>query len=402
MSDRLQDLKRTFTERFGGEPSFVVRAPGRVNLLGEHTDYNEGFVFPVAIDREMRIAARPKADREDLEVALYSREYDEADTFSLTKIAKSPDHPWSDYLRGMLTIWQACAFKLRAFEAVLEGDVPQGAGLSSSAAYEVAVGTLLNEMMASGIAPKQIALLAQKAENRFIGVQCGIMDQFISALGRPDAALLIDCRSLAYRAVPLRLAEKGLAIVITHSGVRRGLVDSEYNARRAECQQGVELLASKLGRELKSLRDVTAAEFKQHEKALPKVVAKRVRHVISENNRVLDGVEALEKGKVEAFGKLMNASHASLRDDYEVSCPELDLLVELTQAHSGVLGARMTGAGFGGCTVALMDREAIETFERDVLPVYAERSGKQPELYVSEAAPGASVLDSPLMAAGLR
>jgi galactokinase len=374
-----------------------------VNLIGEHTDYNEGFVFPAAIDREFLIAATPKPDRKDLEVVVHSMDYGQTDRFNMAKLEKSKDHPWSDYLRGMLSIWQACAFKTRAFQAVISGNVPQGAGLSSSAAYEVGVGTLLNEMMASGIAPKQIALLSQKAENRFIGVQCGIMDQFISALGRPDAALLIDCRSLAYRAVPLRLAERGMSIVITHSGVRRGLVDSEYNARRAECQEGVQVLAKKLKRpELKSLRDVTLADFKKQEKALSPVVAKRCRHVITENNRVLDSVEALEKGNLKAFGKLMNESHASLRDDYEVSCPELDVLVELTQAHPGVVGARMTGAGFGGCTVALMETAAIETFRNEVLPAYEDRTGKKAEVYVCQAAAGASVEHSPLLALGLR
>ncbi|MFP5501584.1 MAG: galactokinase [Candidatus Sericytochromatia bacterium] len=403
MTDRIAALKAAYEAQFGAPPEFVVRAPGRVNLIGEHTDYNDGFVFPVAIDREMLIAATPKPDRKDLEVELHSLEYDERDRFSLAKLEKSPDHPWSDYCRGMLSIWQACAFKVRAFTAVLSGDVPQGAGLSSSAAYEVAVGTLMNEMMATGVAPKQLALLAQKAENRFIGVQCGIMDQFISALGRKDAALLIDCRSLAFRPVPLRLAEAGVSIVITHSGVRRGLVDSEYNARRAECAEAVAILAKKLKRpEIKALRDVTLAELKKQEKALPATVARRARHVVSENERVLEGVEALSAGKLEKFGKLMNASHASLRDDYEVSCPELDVLVEMTQGHSGVFGARMTGAGFGGCTVALMATDAVESFKADVVPAYEAQTGKKAEVYVCEAAAGASVVDSPLIAAGLR
>jgi galactokinase len=318
------------------------------------------------------------------------------------KLAKSPDHPWVDYMRGMMSIWQACAFKVRAFEAVLAGNVPQGAGLSSSAAYEVAVGVLLNEMMACGVAPKQLAMLAQKAENRFIGVQCGIMDQFISAMGREDAALLIDCKSLQSRAVPLRLAERNAAIVVTHTGVQRGLVDSEYNARRAECAEGVALLAKKLKQpDLKSLRDVSLADFKKHEKALPAKVAQRVRHVITENNRVLDGVEVLEKGKLDAFGKLMNESHSSLRDDYEVSCKELDTLVALTQTHPGVFGARMTGAGFGGCTVAIMSTDALQSYQAEVVPRYERETGKQAEVHVCKAAKGASVLWSPMIAAGL-
>ncbi|MEB3222495.1 MAG: galactokinase [Candidatus Sericytochromatia bacterium] len=394
---RVAAVVAAFTERYGAPPAYVVRAPGRVNLIGEHTDYNDGFVLPVAIDREMIVAASPKADREDLEVRVWSAEYEVEDRFTLgAPLARSPEHPWVDYMRGMLHIWQACAFKLRAFDAVIAGDVPQGAGLSSSAAYEVAIGTFLNEMMATGVAPRQLAVLAQKAENRFIGVQCGIMDQFISAMGRPDAALLIDCRSLDSRPVPLRLAEQGLAIVITHSGVRRGLVDSAYNERRQQCEEAVRLLAARLGRPLKALRDVEPGELKAHEKALPPLVARRARHVVTENERVLLAVEALGQGKLARVGKLMNDSHASLRDDFEVSCPELDALVRLTQAFEGVVGARMTGAGFGGCTVALMPRDRVEAFRAEVLPTYAAETGQQATAWVCAAVGGAAVLDSPL------
>ena len=400
--DRVAAVVEAFKRQFGKEPEYVIRAPGRVNLIGEHTDYNDGFVFPVAIDREMIIAATPKADRKDLNVHVYSMDYDASDIFSLDKIAKSPAEPWSDYMRGMLSIWQACAFKVRAFEAVLSGNVPQGAGLSSSAAYEVAVGTLVNEMMATGISPKQLATLAQKAENRFIGVQCGIMDQFISAMGREDAALLIDCRTLASRAVPLRLKERGLAIVITHSGVKRGLVDSAYNDRRKECEEAVAILAKKLKRpEMKALRDVTLAELKKQEKALGEVVFKRARHVVSENERVLEAVEALGRGDLKAMGKLMYESHDSLRDDFEVSCPELDTFVRLAKGFKDTIGARMTGAGFGGCTVALMPEAAVAAFEAAVLPAYEKETGLKPTLWVCKAAQGASVLDSPMKRAGL-
>jgi galactokinase len=396
--NRLEALRSEFQARYGALPEYVVRAPGRVNLIGEHTDYNDGFVLPVAINKEMWIAATPKADRKDLEIDVFAADYDQSCQFPLSPLSKSLTHPWSDYLRGMLAIWAACAFKVRAFEGVLSSDVPQGAGLSSSAAYEVAVGTLFNEMLALGISPKQIALLAQKAENRFIGVNCGIMDPFISALGRADAALLIDCRSLAYRPVPLGLKERGLAIVITHTGVKRGLVDSEYNARRQECEEGAALLRLKLARpDIKNLRDVSLAEFKKVQKSLPPLIAKRVKHVITENDRVLDAVEALEKGKLEAFGQLMNASHASLRDDFGVSCQELDVLVQLSQGHKGVLGARMTGAGFGGCTVALMPCDRIESYQSEVIPAYESQTAKKAEVFVCEAVAGASVIDSPMM-----
>lgn len=400
--DRVAAVVEAFKKQFGKEPEYVIRAPGRVNLIGEHTDYNDGFVFPAAIDREMIIAASPKEDRKDLNVHVYSMDNDASDIFSLNKIEKSKSESWSDYMRGMLSIWQACAFKVRAFEAVLSGNVPQGAGLSSSAAYEVAVGTLVNEMMATGISPKQLALLAQKAENKFIGVQCGIMDQFISAMGREDAALLIDCRSLASRAVPLRLKERGLAIVITHSGVRRGLVDSAYNDRRKECEEATAIMAKKLKRpEIKALRDVTLAELKKNEKAMTPVVYKRAHHVVSENERVLEAVEALGRGDLKAFGKLMYASHDSLRDDFEVSCPELDTFVRLAKGFKDTIGARMTGAGFGGCTVALVPEASVAAFEAAVLPAYEKETGLKPTTWVCRAAQGASVVDSPMKRAGL-
>jgi galactokinase len=229
-----------------------------VNLIGEHTDYNEGFVFPVAIDREMLIAATPTDDRG---VSVYSDEYKQLDVFSLDKLEKSAEHAWCDYLRGTLDILQKAGHKLRGFRAVLSGNVPQGAGLSSSAAYEVAVATLCSAMYNLSIAAKDIALLAQKAENEFIGVKCGIMDQFISALGAPDSALFIDCKTLDYKTVPLNLAALGLSIVITNSGVRRGLVDSEYNARRNECAEGVQKLAALLGRHLGVDPDLRATGY---------------------------------------------------------------------------------------------------------------------------------------------
>ncbi|MEB3197024.1 MAG: galactokinase [Candidatus Sericytochromatia bacterium] len=399
---RAQAVVDAFVARYGAPPEYLVRAPGRVNLIGEHTDYNGGFVFPAAIDREMIIAATPKADRLDREVRVWSLEYEAEDRFSLDQLVRSEEHPWVDYMRGMLSIWQACAFKVRAFDAVIAGNVPQGAGLSSSAAYEVAVGTLVNEMMATGVAPKQLALLAQKAENRFIGVQCGIMDQFISALGRADAALLIDCRSLAARPVPLRLAERGVALVITHSGVRRGLVDSAYNERRAQCEEAVRLLAARLKRDdVKALRDVSLDDFLAHERHLPPLVARRARHVISENERVLEGVECLGRGDLAGFGRLMIASHASLRDDFEVSCEGLDVLVELTQAFAGTIGARMTGAGFGGCTVALLPADRVDAYQAEVLSAYHARTGLTATAWVCQATAGASVLDSPMKRAGL-
>lgn len=387
---RIDEVTAAFEKQFGEKPEFVVRAPGRVNLIGEHTDYNEGFVFPAAIDREMLIAATLGAAG-SREVEAYSDEYKVSDKFSLDDLKKSEANPWVDYMRGTLDVLQRAGHKLGGFRAVLSGNVPQGAGLSSSAAYEVAVATFANHAFGLGISGKDIALLAQKAENEFIGVNCGIMDQFISALGEADAALFIDCRSLESKPIPLNLAKHGLAIVITNSGVRRGLVDSEYNARRSECEEGTRILTELTGRKLTTLRGITWDEFQKYEPKLPIVVAKRCRHVVSENHRVNQAVEALEKNDIERFGKLMNQSHASLRDFFEVSCKELDVLVSLTQKHPGVVGARMTGAGFGGCTIALMPTGNVESYKAQVIAEYEKQTGKTAEVYVCSAVPGARV-----------
>jgi galactokinase len=387
LAERTAQIQDSFQQQYGQAPSFVVRAPGRVNLIGEHTDYNEGFVFPAAIDREMLIAARALSPEAD--VRIHSLDYGESDSFSLDSIEKSAK-TWSNYLRGVLDIIMKMGRNIAPFEAVLTGNVPQGAGLSSSAAFEVAVATLMNFQNRLGLNGKEIALLAQKAENQFIGVNCGIMDQFISALAEDDSALLIDCRSLEYRAVKLNLEKQSVAIVITNSGVRRGLVDSEYNTRRRQCEEGVQLLAASLQRKLNSLRDVSLSELHQYEKTLPEVVAARCRHVISENERVLSAVKALEEGDLGLFGRFMNDSHTSLRDDYHVSIPQLDVLVELTVKHAGVLGARMTGAGFGGCTVALMKNTAIDEFIDRVLPQYEKQFNNKAEVYVCKAVGGAA------------
>jgi galactokinase len=388
LQSRLQEISQVFQQQFGSAPAYIVRAPGRVNLIGEHTDYNEGFVFPAAINREMLIAATPHDGRD---VEIYSDEYKALDKFSLDDLHKSEQHPWVDYLRGTLDVLNKEGHALTGFKAVLSGNVPQGAGLSSSAAYEVAVATFANEALKLGISATNIALLAQKAENQFIGVQCGIMDQFISALGQPDSALFIDCRTLDFKAVPTNFGKQDLAIVITNSGVRRGLVDSEYNARRQECVDGTKLLAKLTGRKLKNLRDISLEEFSKFERELPDVVAKRCRHVISENERVEHAVAALEAGDTARFGKLMNDSHQSLRDDFEVSCMPVDVLVDLTQKHPGVIGARMTGAGFGGCTVALMKQSSVDSFKQIVLTEYEALTGQRAEVYVCEAVAGARV-----------
>jgi galactokinase len=376
-----------------GPPEITSRGPGRVNLIGEHTDYNEGFVFPAAIDREVVVSLRRRNDRK---VRLYSENFGQHSAFELDafeRVPAGPDAPtWSNYVRGVVRILLDAGHAVRGFDAAIGGNVPEGAGLSSSAAFEVAMLTALNAAFELGLPPKELALLAQRAENQYVGVACGIMDQFISAMGERDHALLIDCRTLETRSVPLRLAERGVAIAILDSGVRRGLVDSKFNARREECETAVRHLKRLLGREIRALRDVSPIEFNAVARDLPDDIRARARHVISENERVIRGVDALEEGNLAVFGKLMNQSHQSLRDDFNVSIPQLDLLASLAQKTPGVLGARMTGAGFGGCTVNLVEVKALAAFRDTVLKGYRERADKEATLWVCDAVDGASII----------
>ncbi len=387
---RFADIVQLFREKFSQEPSLVVRAPGRVNLIGEHTDYNEGYVLPVAIDREMMIAARLNGGEN---VRLFSRDYGELDTFAVNEIEPHPNCDWTNYMRAVLKTFQNEGYSIPAFDAVLSGDIPQGAGLSSSAAFEVAVAWMLKQFLELDISDSQLALLCQRAENEFVGVQCGIMDQFISVMGKAESAVMIDCRSLQCKTVPLPLADKQLSIVITNSGVRRGLVDSAYNERRLSCQQGAKELARLLNRpEIKSLRDVRLDEFIAISSSLPVGLSKRCHHVISENERVLLAVAALENDDLEDFGQLMNASHESLKNFFEVSCPEIDFLVESAQTHEGVLGSRITGGGFGGCTVTLMPESSLVSYLSNVVPRYERHTGCKADVYVSRPSAGVSCL----------
>lgn len=385
MSSTFARVRQAFAQKFGGE-CFFVRAPGRVNLIGEHTDYNEGFVFPIAIDREVRYAVAPRTDRQ---VVLYSVNFQADTSFSLDRVEKDPQQIWSNYVRGVAFVLQEAGYSLRGMNAVVEGDVPIGAGLSSSAAMEVGALLAFQAVSDFQVEPVRAALLAQKAENHFVGVNCGIMDQFVSRLGVKGHALLIDCRSLSYEAVPI--GDEAVRVVVADTRVKRGLVDSEYNRRRAECERAVALLKPHLPG-IRALRDVSLQQLHQHSARLPNETLRRARHVISENERCLRSVEALRRGDLETFGRLMDESHASLRDDYEVSCRELDLLVEAAHAVPGVLGSRMTGAGFGGCTVSLVRTDAVERFRSEVARAYQEATGKAPEILVCRPEAGASIL----------
>jgi galactokinase len=384
----IREITDVFRQRYGGEAPVVVQAPGRVNLIGEHTDYNDGFVFPIAIDRTALICGR-KSDSD--RIHMYSMMYDEAVEHPVRGFERDGRHGWANYILGVVKELQDLGHDVPGADIVNSCSIPLGSGLSSSAALEVAVSTFFEEVAGLDISPTEAARLCQRAENNFVGVNCGIMDQFISRLGKKGTALLIDCRSLEYEHVPFD--NPGVRVLICNTGVKRGLVDSEYNTRRAECEEGVRFFSETLDRQVTALRDVTIEEFRQHQKHLPETVRRRCRHVITENERVLQATGLLKTGDYEGFGKLLYASHESLRDDYEVSCRELDLMVEILRKQEGVLGARMTGAGFGGCTVSIchIENEGRQRAIMDnVAREYADATGITSDVFFSSAESGAS------------
>lgn len=385
----MEKLREVFFNVFGrGKyPVVTARAPGRVNLIGEHTDYNEGFVFPMAVDFWIYFAAR---QRDDYQVKIYSLDYGEQVVFSLYEPISFDDQcRWSNYLRGVFHILKTEGMELCGMEIAFCGNIPQGAGLSSSAALEVGTALVIQAVAGFSLDGPTLAELCQRAENEFVGMRCGIMDQFISIMGKRGHALFLDCRSLAYRHVPFELND--YRILICHSGVKHALVDSEYNRRRQECEEGVAFFARRFPG-IKALRDVTCEQLEECRKELEPVIYQRCRHVITENDRVQKSVEALKQGDLPAFGELMNASHDSLRDRYEVSCAEIDFLVELARKVPGVLGARITGGGFGGSTVNLVVAGAVEDFSRRVLEKYRQQTGREGKLFISTAAGGAEII----------
>jgi galactokinase len=363
----------------------IVQAPGRVNLIGEHTDYNEGYVLPIAIDRSALIAVARRPDRT---VRLRSLDFEDQVAFQLNDIRYDDRHRWSNYQRGVADELQKRGLELPGIDALLTSDVPVGAGLSSSAALEVSMAVAWQTLTGFDMSRPELALLCQSAENNFVGVNCGIMDQFISALGQENAALLVDCRSLEHRSVSL---PDGVSVVVMDTNKQRGLADSAYNTRRSECEQGVALLQAHLPG-IRALRDVSMAEFERLAEGLPDNVLRRCRHVVGEDDRTLAGVEALGRGDAAVFGKLMDASHVSLRDDYEVSCAELDAMVEAAWRAPGVIGARMTGGGFGGCAVALVEESEAAAFSEQVAREYQHAIDLVPKLYVTSAKAGAQVV----------
>jgi galactokinase len=369
-----------FQEYFHAAPRYIVRAPGRVNLIGEHTDYNDGFVLPMAIDRATWIALSP---RNDGHVEVFSLDFDQAVEFSLADF-KNEQAGWAEYVKGVAWVLQEAGHRITGWNGVIAGDVPIGAGLSSSASIELATARAF-AVISSGVGwePATMARLAQKAENQWVGMNCGIMDQMISAAGVAGTALLIDCRSLATENVPL---PPDTVVVVLDTATRRGLVDSAYNERRSQCEAAARTFG------IPALRDISLADFERRAGELDDVTRRRARHVISENERTLAAAEAMKNGDARTLGQLMNDSHVSLRDDFEVSSRALDVMVAQAQAHPACYGARMTGAGFGGCAVALVRADAADSFAQQVGQGYAQAMHLEPNIYICAPAQGAEVV----------
>jgi len=378
------ELRDRFQVLFDGEAR-LFRAPGRVNLIGEHTDYNDGFVLPAAIELQTFAAVAGGTGRR---VRIHSLNFRETVSVDLDTGGLRRRNHWSDYPLGVVATLLGAGYALRSVDLLLYGEVPPGAGLSSSASLEVA--TSLARLAVAGIdlSPLETAKLCQRAENEFVGARCGIMDPFVSRCAQAGHALLLDCRSLEERSVPL---PDTLRLVVCHSGVRHALASGEYNARRAQCEEGVRALAE-VNPGVRSLRDATPALLEENRGRIPPVVFARCHHVVSENERTQEAAAALERLDLATVGRLMAASHASLRDEYEVSCRELDLLVDAAVPLEGVFGARMTGAGFGGCTVNLVRTEAVPAFCEQVTRAFERVTGRKPKIYQSAAAAGACEL----------
>lgn len=365
-----QRAVQAYRDRFGGQPAVIASAPGRINLIGEHTDYNGGFVLPCAVDRRVAVAVRPEG------AALYSADFGEE-----RSLGGEREGRWADYPRGVVWALKQRGYDIPTFSGAFAGNVPRGAGLSSSAAIEAATALALVTLFRLDIPRKELAVLCQKAENGFVGVNSGIMDQYASLLCQAGMALLIDCRSLEAEQVPLDLAGAGLALLVCDTQVPRMLAATGYNARRSACERAASILG------VKDLRDAQIADLDK----LSGEELKRARHVVTENARVLEAVEALRRHDFVVFGRLMYASHQSLRDDYEVSTPELDTFVALA-AQARALGARLTGAGFGGCAIALVKSADAETLEQTVRHQFAVRSFHEPQFYLFQPAAGAEVV----------
>jgi galactokinase len=387
----IENITNIYHEKFGHAPTHIARAPGRVNLLGEHVDYNDGFVLPAAIDRATYIAFSPTDAPHSTLVAV---DFDQQASFSAESIStktqadSSPLPEWTLYPAGVLWSLMEERLPVPSINAVFASDVPRGSGLSSSASVEMAFAIVWQTLGGWTLPPMKRALLGQKAENKYVGVNCGIMDQFASACGVENKLLLLDCRSLEWKTVPL---PENVSIVIADTTVRRKLTSGEYNKRRSACEEAVRLLQLDLP-SIKSLRDVSVDDFNRLAEKLPAEIEKRARHVVEEIGRSNQAEALLEAGDILNFGKLMNECHVSLRDLYEVSCPELDVMVRIAQSLKGCYGARLTGAGFGGCTVNLVAVEHTEQFANALAKGFESETGLRPNIYITAASHGAELL----------
>lgn len=385
MEEIIKNLKEEFFEIFGNENEREYFSPGRVNLIGEHTDYNGGNVFPCALDfgtyalvrknteKKMRVISLNFRQKGIVEFPFHSLVYDEKDN-------------WANYPKGVLSILNREGYRVEeGLDILFWGNIPNGAGLSSSASIEVLVGLILNDYFEFGIEMIDLVKYSQKAENEFVGVNCGIMDQFAIGMGKRNHAILLDCNSLVYKYAPLKLEDA--VIVIGNTNKRRGLADSKYNERRAQCEKALGNLQEKL--EINSLGELSIEEFEENKKYIKNEInIKRAKHAVYENRRTIEGVEALENNNIDKFGKLMNESHISLRDDYEVTGFELDTMVSIAWEQEGVIGSRMTGAGFGGCTVSLVKKESVDKFIENVSREYKEKTGLDPDFYLGNIGEG--------------
>ncbi len=373
-------LRSEFRDRYGRDPR-LFRAPGRVNLIGEHTDYSEGYVMPLAIDLHAWVAAAP---RDDNRIRVYSTNVGKTAEMDLAKPLPGAEGHWSAYILGVAAVLHSGGMKLRGADLLVHGNVPMGAGLSSSASVEVAAGFAMLAVSGLAMPPEALAKICQRAENEYAGAMVGIMDQMMACCGRENYALMLDCRTLGYELLPLF---HDAQFVVCNSMVKHDHAANEYNQRRADCEMAAQLLAAKLP-EIRTLRDVSIEQLERFRGDLPATVYRRARHVVSENARVLSARVALETGDPNRFGTLMKQSHASLRDDYSVSCAELDTLVELASKAQGVYGARMTGGGFGGCTISLVANDQVDWFKGTIAEEYLRATKLTPDVYTFRASDG--------------
>lgn len=380
----IHSVREKFQQRFGAEPQ-VFRSPGRVNIIGEHTDYNNGFVLPAAIDKAVYVGI---SRREDDQIFLYSEEFNEAHNTDLVT-AMPTDKQWPNYILGVVDQLKKRGYEIHGFNLNLDGDVPVGAGLSSSAAVECSVAFALNETFSLGIQKEELAEIGQKAEHTYAGVMCGIMDQFASVFGKKDHVIRLDCQTLHYEYVPLKL--QGYKLVLLNTNVKHSLASSEYNTRREECAQGVAFI-NEGGENITSLREATLEMLRIYVQPKNEVVYRRCKYVVEENSRLLSACEALKAGDLNTLGQKMYGSHDGLSKEYEVSCRELDFLVDAVRNNPNVLGARMMGGGFGGCTINIVKEEAIDGLVNELKERYTDATGLDLTAYIAQIEGGSSAV----------